>query len=129
MLLDSAGNRWVVPVPPGVTLPPLTTRADPLEQARLRLEMLRVALDGYFDGAIRGVNEYPRADTLVDLVELLVRSDLLPDGWTVTGQLVQFQLSPYRYRIAIVVADHELVIASPEPRNPYRMVLVLPHPP
>ena len=111
VLLDSEGNRWVVPVPPGVELPPLTTRSDPLEQARLRLEMLRVALDGYFDSAIQGVNEYPRAASLADLAALLKRSDLLPDGWRIEGQLVQFQLSPYRYRIALVVADRELVIA------------------
>ncbi len=128
-LLDRDGNRWIVPVPPGMALPPLTTRTDLLEQARMRLEMLRVALDGYFDSAISGANEYPRADTLADLTELLKRSEFLPEGWKIEGQLVDFQLSPYGYRIGLVVADHELVITSTEPRNPYRMVLVLPHPP
>ena len=126
-ILTYDGNREVVAVPPGVEVPPIETKADPIERAKGRLAMLRIALDAYYAGALAGVNEYPRAASVDDLAVILEQAGLLPVDWGPGAPVVEFDLTAYRYRIAFEANGAILAICSPTVKNPYRMMLVLPH--
>lgn len=125
--MRSNGDRAIVAVPPGVEIPPIEAKADPIQRAIGRMEMLRVALEAYFYGAFDGINEYPRARSIDDLANLLERQDLLAADWTPSGAVLEFELTRYRYRIAVRAGGQKIGISSPPPTNPYRMLLVLPH--
>ncbi|MBI6546512.1 MAG: hypothetical protein HY692_06940 [Cyanobacteria bacterium NC_groundwater_1444_Ag_S-0.65um_54_12] len=129
-LLDQEGNRFVLPLPPGIDVPPkIATREEPVERTKERLDILRLALEAYRTLHRPGISEYPATSNWQELAHLLLAADLLPAGWEPGGDVIAFQSTPTGYSLKVAVAGQEVSIHSPPWRNPYAMFWVPPHVP
>jgi hypothetical protein len=130
MQLDPLGNRALVPVAPD-EVPPEAPRLaeDPVERARNRLEMLRMALESYYATHRPGLSVYPEARSLEELAAILRHERTLPDSWDPGGVVTEFKANGASYLVRIAVAGEILTILPPHRDNPLAMFWLPPHRP
>lgn len=127
---DSAGNRVLVPVPPEEPLPPRAgVTEDPVERARGRLEMLRMALEAYHATHRPGLAVYPEARSMDELARILRRERTLPEGWDPGGVVTEFRATSTGYLIRVAAGREILTIEPPHRDNPLAMFWLPPHRP
>ncbi len=127
---DRAGNRVLVPVAPDEALPaPAGLADDPVERAKSRLDMLRMALEAYYSAHRPGLSVYPEAKSLDDLVRILRRERTLPEGWDPGGVVTEFKIDSTRYLLRVAVGRELLTIEPPHRDNPLAMFWIPPHRP
>lgn len=127
---DNAGNRVLVPIAPDEPLPARASLAeDPVERARARLDMLRMALEAYHAAHRPGLAVYPDARSLDDLVRILRRERTLPEGWDPGGVVTEFKISSTGYLVRVAVGKELIGIEPPQRDNPLAMFWLPPHRP
>lgn len=127
---DNAGNRVLVPVAPDEPMPARAGLVeDPVERARGRLEMLRMALEAYHASHRPGLAVYPEARSLDHLVRILKHERTLPAGWDPGGVVTEFKASSTSYLVRVAVGRELLSIEPPHRDNPLSMFWLPPHRP
>lgn len=93
------------------------------EAMRLRndLAILQAALEGY-----RAAHffRYPEAGTIEALIDALVRSDDLPDGFRIQGTVTEFVADRRGYRISARTDGDALTIRTPQRFEPLWSMLL-----
>lgn len=84
------------------------------------LEILRAALESYRAGHFF---RYPEAGSLPELVALLIRTDDLPEGFSLDGTVTAFASHRRGYMISARAAGEPLTIRPPERFDPFWAML------
>lgn len=108
---------------PGVVEPAPILMPSATMALRNDLAVLQAAIEGY---RAAHFYRYPEASSLEALVELLVHTDDLPEGYRLEGTVTEFVANRRGYRISARTNGDALTIRPPERFDPFWAMLLHP---